>query len=465
MSSLKTIVGSVVAFALLAGAGSASATTSGSIYASNSGVSLSFSYFEDDLAPYGEWVDYAPYGECWVPAHTPHGWRPYYDGYWAYTDVGWSWVSNEPWGWATYHYGRWAYDPHYGWLWVPGTVWAPSWVAWHTGGGYVGWAPLPPAAHWSFSVGLNYGCVETIPVHDWCFVEQRHFTHSKIKHKVIHTSHNDVIYHRTKNVTRYDTWDGHPRNVGIDVASVDHWGGGKVKRMHVAEAREPRKGRGEQVRGNSVEYYRPQFTKEKSARSEELVRSESKKGGAVVRGDQGKRRDAVVRTDGAKRPVEVASREIAQDRKVTKKSTRTVDREVAMLEDSGRERVQGRNAQRVTKQRSVQRSERSQTTVQRARRVASERKRVEARTPVRRPAEVSKERKQVQASANASTRRSGRPRRWSRGVRRARSASRRTRWKKRRAAVPAATKEAAKHAEGRRATKNGQAKSAKMRGN
>ena len=35
-------------------------------------------------------------------------WRPYADGYWAYTDSGWTWVSYEDFGWATYHYGRWA---------------------------------------------------------------------------------------------------------------------------------------------------------------------------------------------------------------------------------------------------------------------------------------------------------------------------------------------------------------------
>ena len=71
-------------------------------------------------------------------------WRPYADGYWAYTDVGWTWVSNEDFGWATYHYGRWARLRDHGWVWVPGREWGPAWVSWRTGGDYVGWAPLPP---------------------------------------------------------------------------------------------------------------------------------------------------------------------------------------------------------------------------------------------------------------------------------------------------------------------------------
>ena len=73
-------------------------------------------------------------------------WRPYMDGYWAYTDVGYTWISYEDFGWATYHYGRWAKLADYGWVWFPGTdlEWGPAWVSWRYGTGVVGWAPLPP---------------------------------------------------------------------------------------------------------------------------------------------------------------------------------------------------------------------------------------------------------------------------------------------------------------------------------
>jgi hypothetical protein len=70
---------------------------------------------------------------------------PYSEGYWQRTEAGWYWVSAEPWAWATYHYGRWDLSADFGWYWVPQIQWAPAWVSWHSGGGYIGWAPLYPS--------------------------------------------------------------------------------------------------------------------------------------------------------------------------------------------------------------------------------------------------------------------------------------------------------------------------------
>ena len=110
------------------------------------GVDVSVDFFYNNLNTGGSWVDAGDYGYCWQPsvAVSNHNWRPYTDGYWAYTDVGWTWVSNEDFGWATYHYGRWARVRGQGWIWVPGREWGPAWVSWRTGGDHVGWAPLPP---------------------------------------------------------------------------------------------------------------------------------------------------------------------------------------------------------------------------------------------------------------------------------------------------------------------------------
>ena len=106
---------------------------------------VSINFFYDNLNG-GNWYEVADYGYVWQPdAATNPEWRPYTDGYWAYTDVGWTWVSYEDFGWATYHYGRWIRLEDYGWCWVPGYEWGPAWVSWRTGGDYIGWAPLPPA--------------------------------------------------------------------------------------------------------------------------------------------------------------------------------------------------------------------------------------------------------------------------------------------------------------------------------
>jgi uncharacterized protein DUF6600 len=111
------------------------------------GQEISVDYFYDNLSG-GNWIDVEGYGYGWQPdlAVNDQNWRPYADGYWAYTDDGWTWISYEDFGWATYHYGRWANLSDYGWLWFPGEDldWGPAWVSWRTGGDYVGWAPLPP---------------------------------------------------------------------------------------------------------------------------------------------------------------------------------------------------------------------------------------------------------------------------------------------------------------------------------
>jgi len=108
---------------------------------------VSIDFFYDNLSG-GNWIDVEGYGYGWQPdlAVNDTNWRPYADGYWAYTDDGWAWVSYEDFGWATYHYGRWANLSDYGWVWFPGEDldWGPAWVSWRTGGDYVGWAPLPP---------------------------------------------------------------------------------------------------------------------------------------------------------------------------------------------------------------------------------------------------------------------------------------------------------------------------------
>jgi hypothetical protein len=112
-------------------------------------------FFTENLEPYGTWIDVAGYGECWRPIGLAEGWRPYSEGYWAYTDAGWTWVSYEPFGAIVYHYGRWLRLRDGGWVWVPGREWGPAWVSWRFCDEYVGWAPLPPAARWRSETGIS----------------------------------------------------------------------------------------------------------------------------------------------------------------------------------------------------------------------------------------------------------------------------------------------------------------------
>ena len=84
------------------------------------GDDVSVDFFYNNLSG-GNWIDVEGYGYGWQPdvAVSDPNWRPYSDGYWAYTDYGWTWISYEDFGWAAYHYGRWARLADYGWVWQP----------------------------------------------------------------------------------------------------------------------------------------------------------------------------------------------------------------------------------------------------------------------------------------------------------------------------------------------------------
>jgi hypothetical protein len=106
-----------------------------------------YQQFEGALSPYGSWYDDPSYGRVWMPSANVVGadFSPYSTGgHWVLSEYGWTWVSDWDWGWAPFHYGRWVMCGGYGWGWVPGSVWGPAWVSWRSGGGYVGWSPLPP---------------------------------------------------------------------------------------------------------------------------------------------------------------------------------------------------------------------------------------------------------------------------------------------------------------------------------
>lgn len=93
------------------------------------------------LDRHGEWHYEAGSGYVWYPRVAAE-WTPYSSGRWTYVGVyGWVWIGAERWAWPTHHYGRWGFKRGR-YYWIPGRRWAPAWVAWATGPGYVGWVPL-----------------------------------------------------------------------------------------------------------------------------------------------------------------------------------------------------------------------------------------------------------------------------------------------------------------------------------
>jgi len=211
-------------------------------------------FFYSNLAPYGYWVNRPSYGWVWLPRHARHGWRPYSAGRWVYTDYGWTWASAEPFGWATYHYGRWYDDPDYGWGWVPGTDWGPAWVSWQDGGGYCGWAPLPPAVGWSVGVGFGGFDFGVIDPGWYNFVPERSFLAVNVGAFAVPTFRNVEVFRNTTNITNFRNVDGRVFNGSLSVQRAAQMTGQPVRQLQLANAANPRVAR---VSGNSVAMFRP----------------------------------------------------------------------------------------------------------------------------------------------------------------------------------------------------------------
>lgn len=172
-------------------------------------VSVSFDFFFDALSPYGEWIEVGDYGTCWRPSITDPDWRPYSDGYWSYTDGGWTWVSYEDFGGIVYHYGRWVDVEGEGWCWVPDEEWAPAWVSWRTSDDYIGWAPLPPEARWRRNTGFSVWVDSYYDIGParFNFCRVRDFGAPYLRPVIVNRFENVTIIQGTTNVTNITYFD------------------------------------------------------------------------------------------------------------------------------------------------------------------------------------------------------------------------------------------------------------------
>jgi len=199
---------------------------------------VSIDFFYDNVGSDGSWVEVADYGYCWQPnvAVSNSKWRPYSDGYWAYTDVGWTWVSNEDFGWATYHYGRWTRLRDRGWFWVPGREWGPAWVSWRTGGDYVGWAPLPPrgggeAVYENRPISGQVDVEFDIGPEYYNFVDVRYIGEPVLRERIVEPRMNITYISHTVNVTNISYTNSVVYNHGPDYEVLSRYSTRPIRRM------------------------------------------------------------------------------------------------------------------------------------------------------------------------------------------------------------------------------------------
>jgi hypothetical protein len=199
---------------------------------------ISIDFFYDNIGDGGNWVEVADYGYCWQPsvAVSNRSWRPYTDGYWAYTDVGWTWVSYEDFGWATYHYGRWVRIRGRGWIWVPGREWGPAWVSWRTGGDYVGWAPLPPRGggeviYDSRPITAQVDIEFDIGPLYYNFIDVRYIGEPVLRERIFAPEQNVTYITKTVNVTNITYRDNQVYNYGPDYNTLSRYSTRPIQRL------------------------------------------------------------------------------------------------------------------------------------------------------------------------------------------------------------------------------------------
>ena len=204
------------------------------------GQDVSIDFFYNNLSG-GNWIEVEGYGYGWQPdlAVNDSSWRPYADGYWAYTDDGWTWISYEDFGWATYHYGRWANLSDYGWTWFPGSDldWGPAWVSWRTGGDYVGWAPLPPrgpgVVYEGRPIGPQVDIEFDIGPEYYNFCEVRYIGEPVLRNYIAPSVQNVTYINNTVNVTNISVQNNVVYNYGPDYNVLSAQSSRPIQRLSI----------------------------------------------------------------------------------------------------------------------------------------------------------------------------------------------------------------------------------------
>ena len=152
-----------------------------------------------------------------------------------------------------FHYGRWVYDPFDGWLWVPGYVWSPAWVVWRSGGGNIGWFPMPPDDEFLYggnpyvnrwdNWGRGFGYADwygpsfglNTLLSFWIFVEERRFADRDYIRYIAPRNNYTVIVNNTTNITNYVTVNNYIVNRSVDVGRVERAAGRPIRRVEARE--------------------------------------------------------------------------------------------------------------------------------------------------------------------------------------------------------------------------------------
>jgi hypothetical protein len=275
---------------------------------------VNFNFFYHNLNSYGEWIEVDYDVIVWRPYNISRSWSPYSVGNWEYTRYGWYWNSYEPFGWATYHYGRWYYDDFYGWVWVPGYEWGPSWVEWRYSDNYIGWSPLPPYAEFRLRVGIYFSINYRTSYHHWNFVTYNRFCHRNVHSYFVGPSYKNRIFNNTKYRTNYYADRGRIINGGIDRNYIERRSGSRVVEREIRNTTDLRDYTGSRgnVNNDRVIAYQP------DQRELQKFRDADVKGIKRAEGKSSLKREAITFRNEEPKTREVLRREQSDQREITR---------------------------------------------------------------------------------------------------------------------------------------------------
>jgi len=91
----------------------------------------------------------------------------------------------------------------------------------------------------------------------WSFVRAGDLTSRSIATRVVPPSRNVTFIHITQNVTNYTVINSRPAERGLRPETIERDTGRRINSYRVVESRTPRGRRGAEIRGQTVEVYRP----------------------------------------------------------------------------------------------------------------------------------------------------------------------------------------------------------------
>lgn len=227
MTRFRILAAGLLALLLLAPAAKAPA--------SGFHASVDVSFFVSELSAWGRWVYDPEWGTVWAPDDVGPGWQPYLYGRWAFTDYGWSWISDDPWSPYPWHYGTWVFSARWGWVWVPGSVWAPAWVTWCWTDGYVGWAPVSATFVLNFSGPTR--AWDPVSSSSFVFVPARAFASGDVRSSRVDVSRNADLVRSSRRSADFTVAGGIVRTQGPPPETIQRAAGVPIRRASIRDAR------------------------------------------------------------------------------------------------------------------------------------------------------------------------------------------------------------------------------------